>query len=508
MTLEGNKHEPGSAGQSSAGALPKIEAANNCDRRESSTGSHCREGRLDGVGSPSGSDSGQQAKECGGAPAAFARDVGSDVADGDTQDDLPRGRGPNSPLCTSSVLVRLDRDRLDTGLHHHSRLYGADGRGRTAAHQSVRGGSGGGREVSRPPGDGCGYHSPRSGNSLAERDGTDGFVSNLYRSCQSEGRKRLTGICEKGSEKIQSWEGENSKVPSLCQDEGSQEQGCGADGLSHREYSRATRPSPGGAEAASGKLRESCAGQSHPHTRDDEKADATDSLLAENRPCSSRQNYQPSHSSVVSHCSRQSRQDRGIWTDLGNQPAARWISSCNVGPKSQRISRFEICGSSGGRAHRDVWQGAPCVCLRPGWLQCGERRRSQSQRNPPSGVGAPRQDAMGTIGCSQREVDAGKGAHRGWHRCHQESEIRIQPTSRALLSDDGSLRTTGGTGFQSEQADTRAGQEKWNGSGWMRAPRWPWRNLGGRRPGQPAAARSSTSDILVLLTLNFPTSCS
>ena len=202
------------------------------------TGPSDRHPGLDRIGAPSPAGSSSKTQKRRWAAAALACLLGCHAADGHPQADLPGGRGPDPLLRPRAVLVRVDRNAVDPGLHDHPGLHPTDGRGRDQTHQSIRGANGGETEVGGPQDCGRRHDCPRSGDPLSQRDGAHDSLPDLGGKCSPEGRPRAEGICGADGRSIQSGQAESSRIPLICQDQGEQESGDETDGRHRREVER------------------------------------------------------------------------------------------------------------------------------------------------------------------------------------------------------------------------------------------------------------------------------
>src|SRR5262249_15917072 len=106
-----------------ARAVLPVEATGNRCRPGPSSGEAGGVAGLERVARARGAAPRAACEEPGWAPTSSARFAGRDAPPGNPADDVPRGRGPDSVLRPSALLVRAVGVRLDAGPRHHPRLH-------------------------------------------------------------------------------------------------------------------------------------------------------------------------------------------------------------------------------------------------------------------------------------------------------------------------------------------------------------------------------------------------
>jgi len=472
MTVEGTKHECTSWRQSTARALPEIEATDHSNRGEPSTGGDDRRDRLDGAFGAGGAISAEHLEECCGTPAAITRLGWGDDPQGDAGRDVARVGGPYSLLRTGTVRVRINGDRVEPGFHDVERLCGADGRGGPEANQRIRSEVGGGGEAGGSERRGSRHDGTGGGDPLSERDGTDVCFSDVGDGSVQTCGKGVQAFRIEGEDKGPSGPRESAGVSAVRQRqiEGGEEQDGGPDG----DYPPGNQPGVVASRAGAERLQpaeevwhrgEREIGST---ATDDGPTIATDSVLAEDGICRSGQNHQSANSRAVLHCPRQGWKSRGVWAHLGHHPTSRRLSFGPAGDGPTRASRQEVCREGSGRAHRAFRTGAARLCLRPRWLEQGKRGEAQESGCQGSGPGPPGPRGMGGQRVDQGEAGERAGEGGGGNRSGEKQPIQFPPTASTVGTDDGGVWPNGNTRIQPKQTGKGTHRKGANNAGRMK----------------------------------------
>src|SRR5208337_1924359 len=230
-----------------------VQAPDHPSRGGPQVGPTHRHPGLDRDGGPSSADTLLQAQERRGTPSAPACLPGGDASNGNQKADLSGGGGPHPLLRPRALLVRADRDTVDSGLYYHPGLHRVDGRRGDQTHQSTRGADGGEREAGRYQDSGGRYHSAGSIGPLSQRDGAHEWLPELGSQCSPQGGPRAKRFCAADGESIQSSQAESPRIPPVCQDQGEQRSGDEADGHHCRKAQRSSGQGAGGSCCTAGK---------------------------------------------------------------------------------------------------------------------------------------------------------------------------------------------------------------------------------------------------------------
>src|SRR5208283_5274258 len=102
------------------------------------------------------------------------------------------------------------------------------------------------------------------------------------------------------------------------------------------------------------------------------------------------------------------------------------VRAGHAGPESRRVAGHEVCSASRGGPHRDIWQGAAGLCLRPWWIQCRECLRLEEVGGQGGGTGPPWTHPVVSEGAGTGPPGQREGTGGGGDRHHQEFEIWVQ----------------------------------------------------------------------------------
>src|SRR5712691_2220242 len=467
MTPEEFKHEQARPSCAAVGFGAASEAGDDRREADASTGGADGPAGLGRSGSAGGADPGEQAEERGWPPAASAGAARRDAADGNAEDELSGCGGSNPVLRAGAVSVRADRDGLDARFHDDRGLHRIDGGRRNRADQRVRGGAGGGGEVSRKEGDVGGHDSAGSSDPVAERDGIDGVVFQLGGGGEQARWPGAEGLRGESVEQAEGGQGEGAQVSSLREDEADAAGAARGNGESGRVDAGAARAGAVGGRGSAARILEGGARESAAAARDDEEALAANPLLAAHRLGRERQDHQSAYPRAVRDRAGQDRQDGGVWTAVGNHSAARWISAGDAGEASQRAGGCAICRARGARPYPALWRGAACLCVRSRWAQPTECRGAESARGESGGTGPPRPDEMVGEQPGPGADGQGESGDRGRDRSGEERAIWLPPPARPLDGDDGGVRSAGSARLQPQQADPPDRRPRRTGPGWL-----------------------------------------
>src|SRR5262249_59107019 len=127
-------------------------------------------------------------------------------------------------------------------------------------------------------------------------------------------------------------------------------------------------------------------------------------------------------------------------------------------------------GRGGQRSYRLLRERAAWICLRPWWMEPGERRRAPEARCPrhrpcpewPRPMAGGREDK----GAARQRA---RSSRRRYRR-DKEWKVRLQTSRRALGGHYGDVRPTSGARVQTQKTGSGPGEPARSGPWWGGAP--------------------------------------
>ena len=396
-------------------------------------------------------DQGFESQSPGGTGAALPRAFGSDCTHVGETNYLPSSRRSNRALCAGQIPVQLDGFNLEPRSHHHFRVHADDGsRGNGHFQQDIFIESRGSWDFGFHKID-VRYHGPRGDDPISERSGVDEAICGSHSRRAEESWRQVFKSQRPGQRDRLQGQRSGQAIALVCKDQGAKK----------KSRKEAVPYSPRAAwhdQVRTFQVRAQASWKILDGNRTIVKIDGhfvpADFIFSGNRLCGIEKDYPSADVGTLFHCSRQSRQVRGIWTQVGNQQN-RWFCLGIFDQQRDQCFRSEVLSAIHQRTHRSVRAAAKDLRLRPWRPQPCQHQESKKTWREERGDCADWKDELVCVGenVGSDPPRAGPGRGRDW-----KSEIKkiwLQQTQCEICIGNGDVWPSLVSGLQSVQSTAK-----------------------------------------------------